>query len=509
MFSTESCSHCANKYLVFWLSYKIALLFEVCLAWLIQISPRDCQVRRQLLRYWDLLYPYGQASLHPGTSLAFALMTPALSQLGTQMSSLTGVRAIMKDIIATLSANPNESFINLSAGNPVILPEVEQLWRDCTAQLLNSPSYGEVICRYGTSQGYRPLVEAIRDDFNQRYGLTLSDRQILITPGSQALYFLAANTFGGYTAAGQLKQVILPLSPDYTGYGGICLVPETLKAYQPTLDVDETAHRFKYRPNFDQLQFDETTGCVIFSRPCNPTGNVLSETEVQKIADLAATFAIPVFIDSAYGPPYPSLNYTPMAPMLGNNIVHCMSLSKAGLPGERVGVAIGSERIIQILEAFQTNICIHSGRYGQAIAALAIQSGALADISVNVIRPYYQAKLALLQSVLDQQMPASLPWYLHQGEGAIFAWLWLQDLPISDRQLYEQLKDVRVIVVPGHSFFPGLAHDWPHKHQCLRISLTATDEDITIAMQRLIAVVVDIYTSMSSASSVTLSATLI
>ncbi|UJB70948.1 valine--pyruvate transaminase [Acaryochloris sp. 'Moss Beach'] len=420
-------------------------------------------------------------------------MPLTLSQIGNQMSALTGVRAIMKDIIETLRANPNEAFINLSAGNPVILPEVEQLWRDCTAQLLESPDYGEVVCRYGTSQGYQPLVEAIQKDFNQRYGLTLSDRQILITPGSQALYFLAANAFGGITETGQLKNIVLPLSPDYTGYGGICLTPEALKAYQPTLEIDETAHRFKYRPDFDQLHFDENTGCIIFSRPCNPTGNVLSEAEVQQISDLATPFDIPVLIDSAYGPPYPSLNYTDIAPILGNNVVHCMSLSKAGLPGERVGIAIGDERIIQTLEAFQTNVCIHSGRYGQAIAAQAIQSGALADISVQVIRPYYQAKLALLQSVLDQQMPSTLPWFLHLGEGAIFAWLWLNELPISDWQLYQQLKQVGVIVVPGHSFFPGLSQDWPHKHQCLRISLTATDEEITIAMQRLVQVIEKVY----------------
>lgn len=422
-------------------------------------------------------------------------MPPTLSQIGNQMSALTGVRAIMKDIIETLRANPDESFINLSAGNPVILSEVEQLWRDCTTQLLASPDYGEVVCRYGTSQGYQPLVEAIQKDFNQRYGLNLTDRQILITPGSQALYFLAANAFGGATETGQLKNIVLPLSPDYTGYGGICLTPEALKAYQPTLEIDETAHRFKYRPDFEQLHFDETTGCIIFSRPCNPTGNVLSEAEVKQIADLAAPFDIPVLIDSAYGPPYPSLNYTEIAPILGNNVVHCMSLSKAGLPGERVGIAIGDERIIQTLEAFQTNVCIHSGRYGQAIAAQAIQSGALANISVQVIRPYYQAKLALLQSTLDQHMPSNLPWFLHLGEGAIFAWLWLKELPISDWQLYQQLKQVGVIVVPGHSFFPGLSQDWTHKHQCLRISLTATDEEITIAMQRLVPVIEEVYRS--------------
>ena len=70
-----------------------------------------------------------------------------------------------------------------------------------------------------------------------------------------------------------------------------------------------------------------------------------------------------------------------MTPVFGPNIVHCISLSKAGLPGERVGIAIGDEKIIQILEAFQTNLCIHSSRYGQAIAARAIRSGALADIA--------------------------------------------------------------------------------------------------------------------------------
>ena len=68
-------------------------------------------------------------------------------------------------------------------GNPVILPEVEQLWRDCTHDLLNSPEYSEVVCRYGASQGYEPLIEAVINDFNQRYGLQLTQRNILITPG--------------------------------------------------------------------------------------------------------------------------------------------------------------------------------------------------------------------------------------------------------------------------------------------------------------------------------------
>ncbi|HEY9604791.1 MAG TPA: valine--pyruvate transaminase [Allocoleopsis sp.] len=420
-------------------------------------------------------------------------MNPALTKFGLQMSNLTGVRAIMKDINETLRAGQGQEFINLSAGNPVILPEAEQLWRDCTAQLLASSEYSEVICRYGSSQGYQPLIDAIASDFNQRYGLNLSDRNILITPGSQSLYFYAANAFGGYTPSGDLKQVVLPLSPDYTGYGGVSLTPEAVISYKPTLDIDENAHRFKYRPDFSQLAIAENTGCVIFSRPCNPTGNVLTKEEVEKIAALAASFDVPVLIDSAYAPPFPALNFTEMTPVFGDNIVHCMSLSKAGLPGERIGIAIGDPKIVGVLESFQTNLCIHSARYGQAIAAKAIASGALADISTNVIRPYYQQKFDVVENTLDQSMPKELPWFLHRGEGAIFAWLWLQDLPITDWEFYQQLKQVGVIVVPGSGFFPGLREDWTHKQQCLRISLTASNEEIATGMQRLAKVAEQVY----------------
>jgi valine--pyruvate aminotransferase len=170
-----------------------------------------------------------------------------------------------------------------------------------------------------------------------------------------------------------------------------------------------------------------------------------------------------------------------------------MSLSKAGLPGERIGIAIGDEKLIQPLESFQTNAGIHSSRYGQAIAARAIESGALANIAETVIRPFYKNKFDVLESTLDAAMPKNVPWFLHRGEGAIFGWLWLRDLPITDWEFYQELKKVGVIVVPGSSFFPGLKEDWEHKHQCLRISLTGSDEEITIGMQRLAKVAEQVY----------------
>jgi len=214
---------------------------------------------------------------------------------------------------------------------------------------------------------------------------------------------------------------------------------------------------------------------------------------VRKIAALAAPYNVPVLIDSAYAPPFPALNFTDMSLIFGENILHCTSLSKAGLPGERIGIAIGNERLIQVLESFQTNASLHSSRYGQAIAARAINSGALAQIAEQVIRPFYKNKFAIVENALEAAMPKELPWFLHRGEGAIFSWLWLQDLPITDWELYQELKKVGVIVVPGSTFFPGLKEEWAHKHQCVRISLTGSDTEIALGMQRLAKAVEQIY----------------
>jgi valine--pyruvate aminotransferase len=88
---------------------------------------------------------------------------------------------------------------------------------------------------------------------------------------------------------------------------------------------------------------------------------------------------------------------------------------------------------------------------------------------------------------------------LHRGEGAIFAWLWFDQLPVSDRELYQQLKQYGVIVVPGDPFFPGLQEDWSHTQQCIRVSLTASDEEIAQGIRHLATVVTQLYQQQPTA----------
>jgi valine--pyruvate aminotransferase len=75
---------------------------------------------------------------------------------------------------------------------------------------------------------------------------------------------------------------------------------------------------------------------VCFSRPTNPSGNVFTDSEVQKVVDMAKKHNAVVLIDSAYSAPFPNLSFVEMTPFFGDNVLHIMSFSKAGIPGERV-----------------------------------------------------------------------------------------------------------------------------------------------------------------------------
>lgn len=295
----------------------------------------------------------------------------------------------------------------------------------------------------------------------------------------QTLLFAAANCFCGYDAAGRLRRLALPTSPDYTRYDGVCLSEEALLASTPGIEIRD-AHTFKYRVDFERLCIDAATGMVLFSRPCNPSGNVLRDEEVQHLVAAAARRDVPVFIDAAYGPPFPNLAFAAIEPVRGDNVMYSMSLSKAGLPGERIGIAIGPSRYLEPLRAFLANATLHSARFGQALAARAIEAGDLLQVSAAAIAPYYRAQFERLRRVLAETMPP-VEWYLHEYEGALFAWLWLKDLPVRDLALYEEIKKERVFVVPGSFFFPGIDDAWAHKHECVRISLTVHEGELAEA----------------------------
>lgn len=406
---------------------------------------------------------------------------PRLSHVGTKMNRLTGVREIMKDIMQALRSDPSKKWLNLSPGNPLVLPELEKMWRELASEVIDSPEFGVIVGRYGMTQGYEPFIDAVVETYNRLYNWGITRENVLITPGTQALYFLLSNLLAGQDPKSHdMRRIVIPMVPDYTGYDGVVLHEQSIIGYEAKMQI-AGSHEFKYGIDFDAITIDESSAGILCSRPCNPTGNILTDGEMQRLLEYAKKWDIPLIVDSAYAPPFPNLVFSPMKLLFDENVIHCVSLSKAGLPGERVGIAIGHTRYIQALEPFFSNLGIHSSRFGQALATKAFLSGQLEAAAESIIKPFYKRKLELFRDALSSHLPDDIHWYLHRGEGSLFSWIWIETREMNDLDMYQRLKRHGLLCVPGSTFFPGTREKKPHHHRCLRFSMTAPDEDILAA----------------------------
>ena len=260
------------------------------------------------------------------------------------------------------------------------------------------------------------------------------------------------NMLAGEFDDGSYKQIQLPIVPEYISYADVGIGDNLFTAAHPSIDELEQ-RQFKYRVKFDNLHIGPHTGAICVSRPTNPTGNVITDDEVEQLDALAQTHNVPLIIDGAYGLPFPSLIYTSASPFWNDNTIVCLSLSKFGLPGAGTGIVVANEETIKTLSGINTIINLASGSFGAALTTDMIALGEIIDLSQNVVRPAYEAQLAFAQTTLQQVIDPAIPYAIHKPEGTIFMWLWFKGMPISSQELYERLKQQGVIVVSGHNFF--------------------------------------------------------
>ena len=227
---------------------------------------------------------------------------------------------------------------------------------------------------------------------------------------------------------------------------------------------------------------NEEVGLICVSRPTNPTGNVITDDELLQLDVLAQQHNVPLLIDNAYGVPFPGIIFSDARPLWNPNIILCMSLSKLGLPGARCGIIIADEKIISAVGNMNGIISLAPGSIGPAIACEMICRGDLLRLSEDVIKPFYQDKVSQTITPIRRYLSEERC-LIHKPEGAIFLWLWFRDLPVSTEVLYQRLKARGVLMVPGHFFFPGLEHEWPHTHQCMRMNYVPDADSIERAVQ--------------------------
>ena len=413
-----------------------------------------------------------------------------LSRFGLRYTGRSGIVALMEDLGSALRHNPD--LIMMGGGTPARIPAVEQVFRSHLQQIASDPERAfSLLGRYQGPQGDLDVRTQVAGLLRVEYGWQVAADNIAVTNGGQSAFSILANMLAGEEADGTQGVIRFPLVPEYLGYTDVGLGEPFFRSSRPLLELLPD-NLFKYRVDFANFDIDADVAALCVSRPTNPSGNMLSSAELQRLDTLARARGIPFIIDAAYGAPFPGIEFGAPDAYWSDNVILLLSLSKLGLPGLRSGFIVASPELVQAFASANTILNLASGNAGPALLSSLLRSGELLPLCRNTIQPWYKQKLDIALDCLRREL-GNLPYRMHQPEGAFFLWLWFRDLPVSSARLHELLKEAGVLVIPGENCFLGLPDVWDHTQQCVRLSYAVDAQQLRTAASIIARVVRALY----------------
>jgi N-succinyldiaminopimelate aminotransferase len=222
--------------------------------------------------------------------------------------------------------------------------------------------------QYPPGLGIAPLREAIAADRQRKYGVSYDpEDEVLVTVG--ATEAIAAAVIGLVEPGSE----VLLVEPYYDSYAPVLAMAQSVRRTVPlvpdgrgfVLDLDELRHAIT--PN---------TKALIVNSPHNPTGAVLTETELAAIADVAVDADLLVITDEVYEHlVFDDGRHTPLATLPGmvDRTVTISSAAKMfNCTGWKIGWACGNADLIKGVRAAKQFLTYVGGAPFQPAVALAL-----------------------------------------------------------------------------------------------------------------------------------------
>ena len=222
---------------------------------------------------------------------------------------------------------------------------------------------------YTPALGLPALREQIADYYQQRFGVEISSRRIVLTPGaSGALLLLSAARLNP-------GDGLLLADPGYPCNRHFARVFEAHGQLVPC----GPAQKYQLTPDDLRNHWQPSTKAVLVASPANPTGSVLSLRELAALNGTANSLGGELWVDEIYQ----GLNYSgdPETVLsVANNAVVLNSFSKFfGMTGWRLGWAVVPESWVPTLDTLAQNLFLAPSTPAQ-YAAMAAFTPEVMDI---------------------------------------------------------------------------------------------------------------------------------
>lgn len=387
-------------------------------------------------------------------------MTMRMSALTERLSSLGGDKWRVHFAARDLKARGRD-IIEMTIGEPDVATSA-----DLVAVADEAMRMGRT--RYSNGRGEVNLLTALETHYTARSGREIGSDQFLCFPGAQtALYAVLL----GLAESG---DEVLVGDPMYATYEGV------IKASDATMmPVPMRAERGFHISAADiEERLTSRSRVLLLNNPHNPSGAVLSASEIGAIGALADRHDLWIVVDEVYEELiFDGFTFASplMLPDLAKRVVAISSISKShAAPGFRSGWCVGPPGFIdRLLPLAETML------FGNQPFIADMTAKALAEPSS--VAPGMRRRYAVRASRLAASLEASTGLIVHPPEAGMFALIDISSTGMSsDVYAFDLLEKTGVAVMPGTSF--GTSID-----QWVRVALTIDDEAFDEACRRIIA----------------------
>ena len=304
------------------------------------------------------------------------------------------------------------------------------------------------VLQYGSTRGYRPLVEALAQILSER-GIAATPEEILVTTGSQQALDLTARVFidpgsvvlvelptytGGITAFNNAQATLVGVGQDSDGID--------LEDLDRVTARERAAGRriaFLYVvPNFQ-----------------NPTGVLMSLEKRQRLLEWAARRSVLIIEDDPYGALYfddvaAAADTRPIkADDRDGRVVYLSSFSKTVAPGFRVAWVAAPAAISAKLEVAKQAADLCTGGLDQRIVYEVWKRGVL-TARLPKLRSHYQEQRTVMTRALRRELGNLVSW--PEPKGGFFLWAAFPERVNTDALLTRALARA-VVYVAGSAFY--------------------------------------------------------
>jgi aminotransferase len=263
---------------------------------------------------------------------------------------------------------------------------------------------------------------------------------------------------------------ILVVEPSYVSYRP-CVI---MAGGEPVSVPTRLENDFKVRKEDLEKYITPRTRAIVMNYPNNPTGSIMTQKDLEEVADVAIEHDLTIISDEVYEKLTYEGKHASIASLNGmrDNTILLNGFSKAfAMTGWRLGYACGNDEVIEAMMKIHQYTMLCAPITAQLGAIEALKNGQ--DEMLDMVKEYNRRRRVIVRGF------NSLGLTCFEPKGAFYAFPSIVSTGLSSEKFAERLLfEEGVVVVPGSVFGDsGIGH--------LRCSYAASMENIKEALARI------------------------